>query len=106
MYEIKVNLVSVHKTVQHWLPEVDWPSLHEKSGARYKKINFPILWKLNKKITLATQFHTKFQTSGRTYIKDTILVLLDNKFLWHHFYISFIKRNLHASHKLWSWRPM
>ena len=75
-----VTLVSVHKTVQHWLPEVNWPSLHEKSGARYNKINFPILWKLNKKITLATQFHTKYQTSGRTYIKDTILVL-DNKFL-------------------------
>jgi len=54
----------VHKTVQHWLPEVDWPSWHERSGASYKKINFPILWELNKKITLATQFHTKYQTSG------------------------------------------
>ena len=69
----KVTFVSVHKTVQHWLPEADWPPLHERSGARYKKINFPILWKLNKKITLATQFHTKYQTSGRTYTIKEIL---------------------------------
>ena len=55
----------VHKTVQHWLKEVDWPSLHGGIGdRRHKRINFPTLWKLNKKITLATQFHTKYSTSG------------------------------------------
>ena len=64
MYKYLI-FVSVHKTVQHWLKEADWAPLHESIGPRYKKINFPILWELNKKITLATQLHTKYQTSGR-----------------------------------------
>ena len=64
--DLHVFLALVHKTVQHWLKEVDWPSLHGGIGdRRHKRINFPILWKLNKKITLATQFHTKYSTSGR-----------------------------------------
>ena len=49
----------VHKTVQAWLNDVEWPSLSKQYvGTKYSKVIYPILQKLNKKISLATQFHT------------------------------------------------
>ena len=49
----------VHKTVQAWLNDVEWPRISEQYvGTKYSKVIFPILQKLNKKISLATQFHT------------------------------------------------
>ena len=59
----------IHKTVQAWLSEVEWPSIEDFDkypyvGTNYVKMNYPILWKLNKKISLATQLITDSQTSG------------------------------------------
>ena len=57
----------IHKSVQSWLKEVEWPELNKYEdyvGKNYTKINHPILWKLNKKISLATQLRTDIHTSG------------------------------------------
>merc|ERR1712018_279423 len=56
-----------HKTVQAWLREVEWPNLttiEDYSGTKYLKMNYPILWKLDKKISLATQLRTDVHSSG------------------------------------------
>ena len=50
-----------------WLREVEWPELiryKDYVGQNYIKINHPLLWKLNKKITLATQLRTDLHTSA------------------------------------------
>ena len=63
----------IHKTVQAWLQEVDWPLLtkvEDHVGANYLKMNYPILWKLDKKISLATQLRTDLHSSG-TYMQVT-----------------------------------
>ena len=59
----------ISKTVQAWLPEVDWPVIKsfddfQYVGKKFVKMNYPILWKLNKKISLATQLVTDSQTSS------------------------------------------
>ena len=57
----------VHKTVQSWIQEVDWPGLSKYDdyvGKNYEKMNHPLLWKLDKKISLATQLKTDLHTSG------------------------------------------
>ena len=59
----------IHKTVQAWLDEVDYPDKHFKEtfeyvGKNYSKINYPTLWKLSKKIQLATQLRTDSQLSA------------------------------------------
>jgi prolyl 4-hydroxylase len=52
----------VHKTVQAWMKEVEWPVLYE--GDKYVKINSPTLWKLTKRIGLATNLKTTGRFSG------------------------------------------
>ena len=59
----------IHKTVQAWLSEVEWPLIESFDnypyvGKNYVKMKYPILWKLNKRITLATQLVTDSQTSS------------------------------------------
>ena len=54
----------VHKTVQAWLPEVNWPPKEEYVGRNYTHLNYPIFWKLAKKIELATQLQTQTQMSS------------------------------------------
>ena len=59
----------IHKTVQAWLPEVDWPHIknfdnYPYVGKNYVKMNYPILWKLSKRISLATKLITDSQTSS------------------------------------------
>ena len=53
----------IQKSVQAWLSEVEWP-LMKDAGKHYVKMKFPILWKLNNKISLATQLVTDFKTSS------------------------------------------
>jgi hypothetical protein len=46
----------VQKTVQTWFDEVEWPLINvEYVGEKYTHMNYPILWKLTKRIGLATQ---------------------------------------------------
>ena len=55
----------IHKTVQAWLEDVYWPPLLEGYvGKRHNGIVNQGLWKLNKRISLATQLVTDTQTSG------------------------------------------
>ena len=59
----------IHKTVQAWLPEVAWPPITDVDnfpyvGKKYLKMNYPILWKLSKRISLATQLVTDSHTSS------------------------------------------
>ena len=59
----------IHKSVQAWFPEVEWPLIedvdkHPYVGKQYLKMNYPLLWKLNKRISLATQMVTDSQNSG------------------------------------------
>lgn len=51
----------IHKTVQAWLPEVKWPDQFPEYyvGENYLRMNYPILWKLGRKIQLATQLKTQ-----------------------------------------------
>mgnify|MGYP001162940274 FL=1 len=51
----------VHKTVQAWLPEVNWPDQMGEYyvGENYRRMYYPILWKLARKIQLATQLKTQ-----------------------------------------------
>ena len=53
----------IHKSVQAWLSEVEWPSMKDIRKHYVKMIN-PILWKLNKRISLATQLVTNSKTSS------------------------------------------
>ena len=53
----------IQKSVQAWLSEVEWP-LMKDAGKQYVKMNFPILWKLNERISLATQLVTDSKTSS------------------------------------------
>ena len=59
----------IHKTVQAWLPEVAWPPITDVDnfpyvGKKYLKMNYPILWKLSQRISLATQLVTDSHTSS------------------------------------------
>ena len=60
----------ITKTVQAWLQEVDWPittgfgDYRYVGPGQYLKLNYPILWKMNRKITLATQLILDTQTSS------------------------------------------
>ena len=58
----------IHKTVQAWISEVEWPTPLESSedwvGKRYTKMLHPVLWKLNRKISLATQMVTDIHGSA------------------------------------------
>jgi hypothetical protein len=56
----------VHKTVQAWLNEVDWPDQFGEYyvGEKYFRMNYPILWKLGRKIELATQLKTQTHFSS------------------------------------------
>ena len=50
---------------------MDWPEITKSEdhvGKNYTKMNHPILWKLNQKISLATQFKSDAHTSG-TYMQ-------------------------------------
>ena len=58
---------TVHKAVQAWIQDVEWPDLdHAKDyvGKKFKRIINLTLWKLNRRISLATQLVTDTQTSG------------------------------------------
>ena len=60
----------VSKTVQTWLSEAEWPPLvkfEDWVGKRYIKILSPLLWRLNKKISLATQMVTNTHWSTTNY---------------------------------------
>lgn len=52
----------VHKTVQAWMDEVEWPP--EYVGDNFTKINYPLLWKLTKRIGLVTNLMTNCQYSS------------------------------------------
>jgi hypothetical protein len=54
----------VHKTVQAWIKEVEWPKGDQYVGDKYIKINHPKPWKITKRIGLATSFKTTGQYSG------------------------------------------
>lgn len=55
----------IHKTVQAWLKDVEWPKISErKVGKSHSGIINQGLWNLNKRISLATQLVTDTQTSG------------------------------------------
>ena len=56
----------VHKTVQAWLQDVAWPSIFEDGyfGKNHLGMVNPGLWKLAKRISLATQLVTDTQTGG------------------------------------------
>ena len=59
----------VSKTVQAWLTEAQYPQFNVSNpnwyvGKNYEKIIHPVLWKLSKKIQLATQLRTDSQLSG------------------------------------------
>ena len=59
----------IQKTVQAKLSEVEWPLVEDVDkypyvGKKYLKMNYPILWKLNRKISLATQLVTDYQNSA------------------------------------------
>ena len=51
----------IHKTVQAWISEVEWPDLanYDYVGRNFTRMLHPILWKLSKKIELATQMQTQ-----------------------------------------------
>ena len=51
----------IHKTVQAWISEVEWPnitSVDDIVGENYLNMKHPILWQLNRKISLASQMIT------------------------------------------------
>ena len=57
----------IHKTVQAWLEDVEWPSIKHPSdyvGKNYTRMVNPTLWKLNERISLATQLVSNTHTSG------------------------------------------
>ena len=55
----------VAKTVQAWLREVEWPDIIEDYvGRNHLGMRYPILWKLLKKIELATQLQTQTHYSS------------------------------------------
>lgn len=57
----------VHKTVQSWLSDVEWPPFsfpEDYIGKNYTSMINIDLWKLSKRISLATQMVTDIQTSG------------------------------------------
>ena len=57
----------IHKTVQAWLKDVQWPKLSHPEdyvGKNYTKMKNVLLWKLGKRISLATQLVTDTQTAG------------------------------------------
>lgn len=57
----------VQKTVQTWFEEVEWPEYDEEYvGDKFRTIKHPILWKLSKRIGLATQLKTTGQHSATT----------------------------------------
>ena len=57
----------IHKSVQAWIEDVKWPdfqSAKDYVGTSHLGIINIGLWKLNKRIALATQMNTNTQTSG------------------------------------------
>lgn len=57
--------IKVHKSVQAWLEDVKWPPVMEKYvGNFHQGIVNSIIYRLGKKIFLATQLITSTQTSG------------------------------------------
>ena len=57
----------IHKTSQTWISEVEWPELNRVEdwvGRKYIKLKHNILWKLNKKISLATGLVTDVHGSA------------------------------------------
>ena len=56
----------IHKSVQAWISEVEWPTLSSIKnwvGKDYTYMIHPILWKLNQRISLATQLVTNVHGS-------------------------------------------
>ena len=62
-HELQGRRRIVHKTVQAWLSVVDYPPIEEYVGVKYNRVIDPLLWKLAKKVQLATQFSTQSQLS-------------------------------------------
>ena len=57
----------IHKLVQTWLEDVKWPTLkvaEDYVGKNFSKLISLPLWKLNRRISLATQLVTDTQTAG------------------------------------------
>ena len=57
----------VTKKVQAWIPEAKWPKLVKPEdwvGKNYESILHPLLWKLNKRISLATRLVTNAHFSA------------------------------------------
>ena len=64
-YESAGKRKVIHKTVQAWLREATWPQMiDEYVGKNYTEIQYPIFWKLIKKIGLATQLETQSHYSS------------------------------------------
>ena len=66
----------VFKAIETWLQEADWPPIDAENndnyvGTNFPKINYPILWKLAKKIELATQLKTTTHLSA-TYMQVSL----------------------------------
>ena len=59
----------VQQAVSAWFSDVQWPFIEKYDkfsyvGKKYLKMNYQILWKLSKRISLATQLITDTQLSG------------------------------------------
>ena len=61
--------IIIHKTVQAWISEVEWPDLanYDYVGRNFTRMLHPILWKLSKKIELATQMQTQSHYSSKPF---------------------------------------
>ena len=59
----------IHKTVQAWISEVEWPDLanYDYVGRNFTRMLHPILWKLSRKIELATQMQTQSHYSSQPF---------------------------------------
>ena len=62
---------TVHKTVQCWINDIQYDDYNEKDDRFNYTINFPLMFKLAKKLELATQMNitgkysaTEFQTTN------------------------------------------
>ena len=97
-HEAKKKRKTVSKTVQYWIDEVLWPAMDPSTyvGKNFTKMNNELVWKLNKKIALATQLETQSHFS-------TTRVNLFQRKTFH----DDLKIHLSdANHKLWPCWPL
>ena len=63
-YKVGNKRKIVAKTVQAWLDDVIWPEYEDYAGRNYSEMKDQILWKMVKKIELATQLQTQTHHSS------------------------------------------